>query len=214
MYAHLNIHYLQWSSTGMCENSTVAVCAGGRVQKWLQTQYISKSVSAADTYPVRVFVNITYSCPEEIRRCDPELQLQIRPNRIDIAGDTTSSDTRHFYFDIIQKEEGFYLQLRSQAMSLCVTVSRVLVYRHECPGQPTGLTRRPATQAPVSGTVLVTPYCAENSHLATSVSQRLLCTAEGEWINSQNLMHCQCDQGYYKDGGICKGKNSRRFHLY
>ena len=173
MYAHFNIHYLQWYSTGMCENSTVAVCAGGLGAKFLLTQHINKSVPAPDNYTVRVFVNITYSfmtCPEG-RDCDHDFELLIARYFDPFTGDsimpdshirdTTASGTQHFYFDV---GVGFNLALRSHHNGVCVTVSRVLVYRHECPGQPTGLTRRPATQAPVNDNVSAIPYCVENSH--------------------------------------------------
>ena len=179
MYAHFNIHYLQWYSTGMCENSTVAVCAGGRGDKWLYIQRINISVPAPDNYPVRVFVNITYSfmtCPEG-RDCDHDFELLIARNFGQYTGDgimpdrhirdTTASGTQHFYFDVGVDEGGFNLALRSRRKGVCVTVSRVLVYRHECLGrkqQTAGLTRRPATQAPVNDNVSAIPYCVENSH--------------------------------------------------
>ena len=219
MYAHFNIHYLQWYSTGMCENSTVAVCTGGRGNKWLQIQHINKSVPAPDNYPVRVFVNITYSfmtCPEG-RDCDHDFELLISRNYEQYTGDgimpdrhirdTTASGTQHFYFDVGVDEGGFNLALKSRRKGVCVTVSRVLVYRHECLGlkqQTAGLTRRPATQAPVNDTVSVIPYCAEHSHHAEfSMPQTLRCTAEGVWEN--DLTVCECDWGYYRDGVVCKG---------
>ena len=163
----------------MCENSTVAVRAGGRGDKWLYIQRIDKSVPAPDNYPVRVFVNITYSfmtCPEG-RDCDHDFELLISRNFGRYTGDsimpdrhiqdTTASGTQHFYFDVGVDEGGFNLALKSRRKGVCVTVSRVLVYRHECLGrkqQTAGLTRRPATQAPVNNTVSSIPYCVENSH--------------------------------------------------
>ena len=50
---------------------------------------------------------------------------------------------------------------------MCQCVQSAIVYRHECPGHEKlsiGLSRRPATQAPVSGTVPAMPYCVENSN--------------------------------------------------
>ena len=213
MYA---IHYLQWYSTGMCENSAVTVCAGGP-EEWLQTQHINKSVPAPDNYTVRVFVNITYSfmtCPEG-RDCDHDFELLIARNFSQYTGDsnmpdrhirdTTANGTQHFYFNVGVDEDVFDLALKSRRKGVCVNVSRVLVYRHECPGheqQRTGLTRNPATQAPVNDNVSAIPYCVENSH-PTYMPQQLICTAEGEWMNGN--LHCECDLGYYKDGYVCKG---------
>ena len=190
MYAHFNIHYLQWYSTGMCENSAVAVCAGGLGAKFLLIQRISKSVPAPDNYTVRVFVNITYSfmtCPEG-RDCDHDFELLIARNIGQYTGDsimpdrhirdTTASGTQHFYFDVGVDEGGFDLALRSRPKGVCVTVSRVLVYRHECLGQPTGLTRRPATQAPVNDNVSAIPYCVENSHPTDLATDSLTSVAQ------------------------------------
>ena len=73
-----------------------------------------------------------------------------------------SSGTKQFFFDSETSFAGIFLVI--QSFEACVTVSRVLVYHYECPGHDrlsTGLERRPATQAPVNGSVSVTPYCAE-----------------------------------------------------
>ena len=214
--------YIQWYSTGgVCEDSAVSVCSGESGEKWLKTQYISKSLPAPDEYPVRVFVNITYSsvvCPPS--SCEGDIELRIAhstmsdfsrdglmPNNRIILQNTTASTTQQFYFDISEVENGFFLVLISHSKGVCVTVSRVLVYRYECPGQEqlsTGLTRRPATQAPVSGRVLVMPYCAENSrHSDTSRPEYLVCNSEGHWFNDQT--HCVCDIGYSRDGDKCEG---------
>ena len=198
---------LQWySAGGACENTAVAVCSGYPGEKYLDTQVISKSLPAPDEYPVRVFVNITYSfmgrCPGEGQDCDNSFELLLGTNdgimpdhRIH---DSTPSGTQHFYFDSSPNNDRFVLRLRSRGGGVCVTVSRVLVYRYECPGhdrQPTGLTHRPATQAVFDRNVSVTPHCAENSHHSEfSRPDLLICTPEGSWIN--DLTHCVCDQGY------------------
>ena len=93
-----------------------------------------------------------------------------------------------------------------------MTVSRVVVYRYECAGHdrfPTGLARRPPTQAPDNGSVKVDPYCADHSHFsAASVEDTLLCLASGTWLDDQS--HCVCDEGYSneEDAHTCKGKRT------
>ena len=213
---------LQWYSTGgVCEDSAVTVCSGEPGEKWLRTQYINKSLPAPDEYPVRVFVNIIYSslaCPRS--SCDHDFELHIAqsttsdstgdgimPNNLIPLQNTAVSVTQQFYFDVNEAENGFSLVLISHPKGVCINVSRVLVYRHECPGQEklsTGLSRRPATQAPVSGRVSVIPYCVENSnHSKDSRPERLVCTAEGNWLNDNT--HCVCDIGYSRDGDKCEG---------
>ena len=190
------------------------------------TQFINKSLPAPDQYPVRIFVNVTYSfmnCPRP--KCDQDFELLLAnysistrtsyeeggmmpDNQIQNTGEN-SSGAKQVFFDYNASVTGFFLALRSR--EACVRVSRVLVYRYECPGhdrQPTGLGRRPATQAPVTGAVPVTPYCTENAHFSgISNPDTLECTSEGLWNNDQT--HCECNTGYSKDkeGDICEGKS-------
>ena len=205
---------LQWhSSGGVCEDSAVFVRSEEPGEKWLKTQYINKSLPAPDEYPVRVFVNITYSSLAcSVRMCDSDFELRIAHNdtsRYTImpmsnSPDIKDSDTKHFYFDLTASESGFSLALYinlSHDRGVCINVSRVLVYRHECPEQTVGLTRYPATQAPVNGRESVRPYCANNSHPLNSNS--FVCTAEGEWMN--DWTECECDIGYYRNGNKCEG---------
>ena len=214
---------IQWYSTGgVCNKSAVTVCSGEPGDKWLKTQYINKSLPAPDKYPVRVFVNITYSsltCPRMM--CDGDFELRIAhsdmndyskdgimpTHEIPYSPDTAASVKEHFYFDLSEAEDGFYLGLKSRPKGVCVNVSRVLVYRYECPGQEkqsVGLTRRPTTQAPVSGAVFAIPGCAENSnHSNVSKPEGLLCTFKGNWLNDDT--HCVCDIGYSRDGDKCEG---------
>ena len=152
----------------------------------MQTQFINKSLPAPDRYPVRIFVNVTYSfmnCPRQWQ-CDQDFELLLAnyssagnrysygedgimpDNQIQNTGEA-SSVTKQVFFDYNASVTGLALALRSRAAY--VTVSRVLVYRYECPGhdrQSTGLLRRPATQAPVNGVKIVKPYCPENSHIS------------------------------------------------
>ena len=130
----------------------------------------------------------------------------IAPNNVIQFNLRIPSGTRQFSFLSNNTSSGFSLALR--ATEACVTVSRVLVYRYECPGHdrlPTGLSRRPPTQAPDSGSVRVNPYCAEHSHFSTANGQnKLVCLSNGTWLNEQP--QCVCDEGYKQDVDTCKGK--------
>ena len=211
---------LQWNETGgICENSAVTVCSDSPGDKLLLTQPINKSLPAPDIYPVRIFVNISYSymdCPTRTP-CNYDLQLEMNSGGSPLSADGIMPDSRirdgdgsemQFYFDLDPHENDlFHLVLVSRPMTYCVTVSRVLVYRYECPGherQSAGIARHPATQAPVNETVSVTSQCAENAH-HTELSQpnSLFCSSEGKWNNDQTV--CECDWGYYRDDDVCKG---------
>ena len=130
----------------------------------------------------------------------------IRPDRYIPLSRVNVSDTKQFSFDSQTTSRGFYVRLEGN--NACVTVSRVLVYRYECPGhdrQPTGLARRPATQAPDAGAVKVRPFCAKNSHFSDiSNHSSLTCLYNGTWLNGQE--HCVCDEGYNndRDADVCE----------
>ena len=123
-----------------------------------------------------------------------------------IVKNTTLNGTKHFYFDMSQEDKGFYLALRdySEDMGTCVSVSRVLVYRHQCRRRSfvEGLVRVPAVQAPVSGAVSVRSECTKNAHHQSTNS--LVCTSEGQWRNDHIV--CECDIGHYMSGNKCKGE--------
>ena len=222
------VFLVQWIAAGrMCGDSAVAVCRS-EGSKVLLTQIIDKSLPAPDEYPVRVFVNISYSfmdCPPgssgpgHSSNCDREFDLQFAEmtgdqvfalRGSDIMPDNHISDTEigemQLYFDLNNNEnEQFRLALVSRHNAACVSVSRVLVYRYECSDnerESVGLTRRPATQAPVTGEVSVTPQCVKNSdHVVTSKPELLVCTAQGRWQN--DLTVCVCNDGYYRERDIC-----------
>ena len=194
------------------------MCARDPGEKHLQTQFINKSLPPPDTYPVRIYIDITYSfteCPKP--GCDVELHIEnhsksfsfgdnIMPdNHIQSTSDA-SNGTKKFNFISSNLSTGFTLTLISREG--CVTVSRVLVYHYECPGhdrQPTmHLGRRPATQAPVIASVPVTSYCTENSNFTgQKPPMSLKCSSFGHWFGAALL--CQCDVGYSRNGNICEG---------
>ena len=196
----------------------MSVCSG-RSSRVLETQSINKSLPALDTYPVRVFVNITYfiNCSTTESACGTNFLLQVKDDSNntlleDNLDQSNRSRVQQFHFDLIpNKTENFRLLLVSPPNSSgCIRVSRVLVYRNECPGHerrplPQPLVRRPSVQAPVNGSVSVTSsYCAENSHPGkNSNPQDLTCTAEGTWFNDG--VDCECDEGFYMDGTVCRG---------
>ena len=175
----------------------------------LETQNISKSLPAPDTYTVRVFVNITFStnCSTTESDCGIKAEdgrmLEVMPDNI-LKLDA-GSQLKQFYFDIEpNRTDHFRLALVSPGSGLCTTVTRVVVYRHECRRLPTGLTVLPATQAPATGRVSVTSHCTENSHhTQNSRPDSLVCDYTGMWFNDQTM--CQCNDGFYREGTVCIG---------
>ena len=117
----------------------------------------------------------------------------------------TAFREQHFYIDINELNDFGNITLVAHALSVCVTVSRILVYHYECPYQNIGLTHLPATQAPVSGSVSIWPKCAHNSHNIRQHSM-VECSAEGKWIDEND--NCECDEEFFRLDNRCilKGK--------
>ena len=216
---------LQWQhgTGGLCAYQA-QVCGysstSGPQDNWLFTQYISKAVKAADTYTVRVYVNITYqflSCRER-GGCRSVFRLQnymtnskqqsltcsqtsqfsgsaIMPSNI-ITGSSNSETTKTRYFDMTATEDGFYFALQdlgdADLHGTCVAVSRLIIYRHECRAQAVELVRYAATQAPASGTVSVTIQCVPNAQRSSS-SLIVRCGSDGYWGSERPT--CECDLG-------------------
>ena len=200
---------LQWTAeSGECESSSVSVCSNAV----LETQYISKSLPAPDTHTVRVFVNITFStnCPTTESDC-VELHIKGEDGRmLEVMPDNVlkldaGSQLKQFYFDIEPyRTDHFRLALVSPGSGLCTTVTRVVVYHHECRTLSIGLTVFPATQSPATGAVSVTSHCTENSHqLQGSQPNALICDYTGLWLNDQTV--CQCNDGFYREDIVCIG---------
>ena len=163
-------------------------------------------------------MDVTYSVNDcGMLNCRHDLELRLRVSQgSEYNGDgitpnnviTMKGSSGHFSFLSNRTSSAFSISL--QATEACVTVSRVLVYRYECAGHdrlPTGLSRRPPTQAPDSGTVRVNPDCAEHSHFSAANGQnKLVCQYNGTWRNEPP--RCECDEGYSnkEDSHTCEGK--------
>ena len=207
-----NCYELQWSSVGggTCADGIVAVCPGNFTTV-LQTQVINKSLPAPDEYPVTVFVGIEYSisCPNG-SNCDFELQL-MRTNRqtVPLAGNQLPHISPIYNIQFTANPNDFnqfQLSLVAHPSSGCIEVTRLLVYLIQCPSRRSTdrLALLPATQAPETGLVSVTPQCVENSALNPMNSAQLQCTSDALWMNNDETL-CVCNEGYYNDNGICRG---------
>ena len=222
------ISTLQWQhgTGGLCAYQAQVcgyVAESGPQDNWLFTQYISKALPqiAADTYTIRVYVNITYtflSCRVRAH-CREEFLLQnyitnseqqsltcsqisqfsgsaIMPNNV-IRKSSSSETSTTRYFDMTADQDGFYFALQDigsgNLRGTCVAVSRLIIYRHECRTQAVGLVRYPVTQAPTSGTISVTTQCVPNAKRSSS-SLTVSCGSDGCWGIERPT--CQCNVGY------------------
>ena len=213
------------------------VADSGPQNNSLFTQYISKALpqTAADTYTVRVYVNITYtflSCRVRAN-CREEFLLEnyitnseqqrltcnqrghfngdaIIPNNV-IRKSSNGETSTTRYFDMTTDQDGFYFAFQDigsdDLRGTCVAISRLIIYRHECRAQAVGLVRYPTTQAPTSGTESVTTQCVPNAQKSSS-SLDVMCSSDGYWSSERPT--CQCNIGYQMatngDGNqVCEG---------
>ena len=197
----------------------------GSQDNWLFTQYISKALpqTAADTYTVRVYVNITYTflscrvrayCREEFLlqnnitnseqqslTCSRTSQFSdnaIMPSNI-IRKSSNGETSTARYFDMTADQDGFYFALQDigsgNLRGTCVAISKLIIYRHECRPQAVGLVRYPVTQAPADDTDngKVTAECVPNAHRSSS-SLNVSCGTDGYW--GSEIPTCVCNAGY------------------
>ena len=124
-----------------------------------------------------------------------------------LASGRTATEQRTFSMDASQ--DGFYLALQDFSMDTsyhlygaCVSISRLIVYRHECHSKKVGLVYYPDTPAPSTGTCPTVAQCAENAHPTSSLG--LTCDFAGHWGDENP--QCECDAGYVEKKGKCIGK--------
>ena len=193
--------------------------SGVSQNNWLFTQHISKDFdSDVYNYPVDIHVTMTYtgqSCREQ-NGCDPrfyltyyatnEVQLPSTegsgfmntdnyPNNVTIRPERTSvSYTNTFSNLTLQPSQtGFYLAIFEHGN--CIGISRVRVFRYNCPSRQIGLVVYPDVPAPVSGSVTINVSCVDNAEF--SGSNQVTCGSDGTW-GPENPV-CQCSPGYELD---------------
>ena len=107
------------------------------------------------------------------------------------ARSTTQSarfETHTFTLD--PSETGFYVAL--QDTGTCVGISRLRVYRYNCPSRQVGLVLYPETPAPVSGSVTINVKCVDNA--VASGSTQVTCHSNGTW--GPDTSQCECSLGF------------------
>ena len=116
-----------------------------------------------------------------------------------------SSTTRSYFetypFTLDPSETGFYVAIRDKGT--CVGISRLRVYRYNCPSRQVGLVLYPETPAPVSGSVNVNFSCVDNAYIPESENGTVTCYHNGTWSTAV----CECNVGYKNTGTNCGGKS-------
>ena len=117
-------------------------------------------------------------------------------------GDARPSSTNRPYietypFTLDPSDTGFYVAIRDNGT--CVGISRLRVYRYNCPSRQVGLVLYPETPAPVSGSVNVNIKCVD--HAVVSGSSQVTCGSDGTW-GPENPV-CKCCRGYDEMQGEC-----------
>ena len=176
------------------------------------TQYIKKDIPQGQSvnFPVRIFVRVTtyQACTPCGNPCSVNILHRITENE----GDQTMNDNYQMYtllrtvglqatdeefnFDLNERQNGFYLAFQDN--SLCSGITRIIVYRFQCPRRmPNSLTIHPASAASFSRDIDITPQCVSNAAISPS-AESLVCTTMGEWVGNPL---CACLLGYMQSAG-------------
>ena len=78
---------------------------------------------------------------------------------------------------------------------VCVCVFVCTAAIPSCPEQTLGLVHYPTTLAPTGTSKTVYVSCADNAHVRSGYSLRILCTTDGTWEYTRGP-ECDCDRGY------------------
>ena len=105
-----------------------------------------------------------------------------------------------YNFTLDPSDTGFYVAIRDAGT--CVGISRLRVYRYNCPSRQEGLVLYPETPAPASGSVNVQFTCVDNAYIPESESDTVTCYHNGTWGTDFSV--CECNLGY---GRNCVGKS-------
>ena len=196
---------------------------------WLFIQHISKDFDPdMYNYPVNIHVRVTYagqSC--RIRNgCDPRFYLSHYvtndtqlpstegsgymntdnyPKNVTVTPERTSvtyTDTLSF-ITLEPNETGFYLAVHEYGS--CLGISRMLVFRYNCPERQTGLVTYPDTPAAINSSTVVDIQCQPNSRPVPG-NDTVICHSNGTW--EVESPQCECEDGYELagDGLSCIGK--------
>ena len=182
----------------------------GRQENWLFTQYILKDTPLNTDYNVSICIEIVYRISNCRPRhgCNPEIEWynfitdseQPREiytnrdmyNRIYFKRVTqTSPRTEKICFNITVTQTGFYMAVRDP--NSCITISKVLVTRFQCPAKQEDLVLYPETAAPVNNDMTVLTECVPNASPVTELE--VTCDSTGYWAG---VPTCECNPGYKK----------------
>jgi hypothetical protein len=220
------IFFMQWRQiTSRACRQAVAVCGYKYLPQnnWLITQYISRRVGSVLLPQVSVQLLFDLSGCNSASGCQRTFFITIlessieswslaretkryrRVSRLALGerGPTIHNETIQAEFTT--DEEGFYLAIHDQGS--CITLKRLIVFYHVCPGGPENLVMRPETIAPIGlPPLVVAAQCVDGASLIVAFSG-LRCLPGGVWSALPNFM-CNCNRGFNTsaDRRFCTGR--------
>ncbi len=220
---------MQWTqNTNIPCRQDVSVCgyASGNQNNWLITQHINRVVS--DTKLPQVSVLVEFEQADCDQGCQRTFVLEAYETStvdsttarntanyrqidsivpFDDSGTVSQNQTREMNFQT--NEDGLYLAIRDE--SICIVVSRLLVFYSVCPQETVGLVMRPETLSPIiehpSISIEVTAQCVTGASPDNGVAPKLICSQGGVWGTIAGS-GCTCDPGFVasEDGTLCMGR--------
>ena len=203
----------------------VQVCGftAGMQNNWLITQLINRTVNGTKLPQLRALIEF------ELHECRVESNCQRAFNTHKYETSSEDSARRRIVGNYEQVERispdevtgatinatinidfnsdntSFYFAIGDE--TLCIVVTRVIVFYHVCPSQTTNLIHHPETIAPMFADpplppVPVTASCVDNAEPINVLVPRLSCSNGGTWSTVPGT-GCQCVAGYSNDNGVC-----------
>ena len=222
---------MQWiQNTNNPCRQTVQVCGftAGAQDNWLITQLINRTVNGTRLSQVSAMIefelqgcDVTLNCQRtfnthvyerssentaasrtisnyrQVQRVSPDDTTGNRVNETVIIDFASTSQETSFYFAV-------------QDVTICIVITRMIVFYHVCPQQTSDLIHYPETISPRLPTsdrpgvapISVTALCVENAATENGRSSTVFCSSGGVW-STQSDRGCVCLRGYVNQHVAC-----------
>ena len=212
----------------------MSVCGfnAGTQNNWLITQLINRTVNGTPLPQVSVTIefeqgdcNVNLNCQRTFNTHVYERSSEDDTLARNVANyrqvqrvspdDTTGNkvnETVNIDFSDESEETAFYFAVQDE--TICIIITRMIVFYHVCPRRAIDLTNYPETRAPrfASSNEAVTPFtvnttCVDNAEAENGQASLAFCSSGGLWSTPPG-MGCRCMRGFadQNSGVSCERK--------
>ena len=201
--------------------------AAGMQNNWLIPQLINRTVNGTRLPQVSVMIefeqrdcNVSLNCQRTfnthvyersivnsaLARVISNYRQVQRVSPDDLTGNKVNETVNIDFYNESQ-ETAFYFAVQDE--TLCIIITRMIVFYHICPRQTFDFTHYPETIAPrfasnntAVAPITVTTTCVDNAEAENGVSLLAFCSSGGLWSTPPGR-GCRCMRGFAnKNGGV------------